>query len=229
MNWIRLAALFLAIGVHAGLVCVLLSSAPGDTALQEGHGNDELTTVATVTMDDGETFGRDLETKAEQNFVAAQQKEEAKPEPEKPEEAPTPPAEMPPLKEAETSPPPPHPEAKAQPTPQIDPEEEQRTANRALEGRRTALASAYLSEVYSSLGRHKVRPQSNRTGHVLVSLTIAPSGQIVSHDIVESSGSDALDRAAIGSLEKAAPFPPLPKGLSDGPYTVIVPFEYSTR
>lgn len=174
MNWVRVAALLFAIGVHAGVVFALLGSAPGDPALQDGHGNDELTVAATVTMEDDQTFGLDRETKAEQNSVAPQQKEEVKeeavqkpeepkladPEPAKPVEAPLPPEEKPPVKEAETPPPPPLPEAKSQlATPQIDPEEEQRAASRALEGRRTKQASVYLSEVYSALGRHKVRPE----------------------------------------------------------------------
>jgi len=62
-----------------------------------------------------------------------------------------------------------------------------------------------------------------------VMLTIAPSGKLLSHEVVQSSGSDILDRAAVASLEKAAPFPPIPRDLGVSPLTLRVPFEYTTR
>jgi len=48
-------------------------------------------------------------------------------------------------------------------------------------------------------------------GRVGVKMTILKNGQLERTEIVESSGHAILDRAALGSVRRSAPFPPLPK------------------
>jgi protein TonB len=134
--------------------------------------------------------------------------------------------EKPPEKAAEV------PETKVQPSnpaPAVDAQEEQRAASRDLEARRNQVLSLYNSKIYQVLMRHAVRPRSPQKGRVVIELTISPTGDLLSHRIVESSGSDTLDRTAMLSLERAAPFPAAPAELGRAPHTVRVPFEYAVK
>ncbi len=56
--------------------------------------------------------------------------------------------------------------------------------------------------------RHALRPKTVEKGRVVIELTLAPSGDLLAHRVVKSSGSATLDRTAMISLERAAPFPP---------------------
>jgi protein TonB len=91
------------------------------------------------------------------------------------------------------------------------------------------VSSFYKRDIMMSLRRHKVDPHSGRTGRVVVLATIASSGELVARTITESSGSDVLDRAALATFDKSAPFPAIPRELGPDPMTLRVPFEYSTR
>jgi TonB family protein len=53
--------------------------------------------------------------------------------------------------------------------------------------------------------------------------------EILSRAILQSSGSKLLDDAALASLERAAPFPPLPHSVASGPLELQVPFRFITR
>jgi protein TonB len=108
-------------------------------------------------------------------------------------------------------------------------QQEREAAERSLQARRATLASLYQGQIYSLVEHHKVNPGSRRTGRVVVELTIDPSGKLVSREVVQSSGSEVLDRAAVATLDKAAPFPPIPADLGSTPRTFRVPFEYATR
>jgi len=60
-------------------------------------------------------------------------------------------------------------------------------------------------------------------------LTLAPSGKLLDHRIVQSSGSETLDKTAMTSLERAAPFPPAPPEVGNKSHTLRVPFDYAVK
>ena len=72
----------------------------------------------------------------------------------------------------------------------------------------------------------KVRPKSRQSGTVIVRFTIDARGQVLSSEIAKSSGSKVLDAAALASIAKASPFPPMPEGWSGEPFVITVPFMY---
>lgn len=106
-----------------------------------------------------------------------------------------------------------------------NPQDEQ-IAARALAARRIKLWSAYQVEIHAAVERAKTRPYTGRVADVLVSVTIAPSGQLLSCSVAKSAGVPELDQAAMTSVERAAPFPPIPREVSAAPLTLTVPFEY---
>ncbi len=77
--------------------------------------------------------------------------------------------------------------------------------------------------------RMALRPKVVARGRVVVELTLSSSGQLLAHRVVESSGSEALDRTAMTSLEQAAPFPPIPPELGKDIHTLRVPFQYAVK
>ncbi len=56
------------------------------------------------------------------------------------------------------------------------------------------------------------RSIAGTSGTVVVRLSISPSGALASIGVSQSSGSPALDRAALATVRAAAPFPPPPNG-----------------
>ncbi len=235
MNLVRAGALLAALGVHgAFLGAFLISSAyePDVAALQSGAGKDDLTIIATVTMQTEESLGLDAASVQRQAELAggqAQPKEAAPKEPDKielpPEEAqpPAPVEEKKPEKEAVEE------QRPSNPAPASEAQEEQRASSRTYEARRSQALSLYNSSVYQALMRHALRPKTVEKGRVVIELTLAPSGYFLAHRVVKSSGSDTLDRTAMISLERAAPFPPAPPEAGAQPHTLRVPFEYAVK
>ena len=115
------------------------------------------------------------------------------------------------------------------PAPSSEAQEEQRAATRAFEARRNEVLSLYNSRVYQALMKNAMRPKTMQKGRVVLELTLAPSGELLDHHVVESSGSPALDKTAMTSLERAAPFPPVPAEVSKQSHTLRVPFEYAVK
>src|SRR5690606_30763750 len=107
--------------------------------------------------------------------------------------------------------------------------EEQRAAGAKQEGGRATALSAYRGKLYSKISRKKVTPRSRRVGTVVVRFTVGRQGELLSSEIAKSSGHQVLDEAAIASINRAAPFPPMPSEADDGPLVVSVPFKFSVR
>ena len=87
----------------------------------------------------------------------------------------------------------------------------------------------YLGKLRQHLERKKVNPRSKRTGTVEVRFSVGASGEVLTLEVVTSSGSEVLDNAAVASIEKAAPFPARPDAMSNEPLVVSVPFRFSIR
>lgn len=74
-----------------------------------------------------------------------------------------------------------------------------------------AVASNYPGKVMRRIARVRKPRVSTRTKAV-VSFGISASGNVSQVSVSHSSGSSAFDKAAIGAIRKAAPFPAPPKG-----------------
>ncbi len=246
MSWVRAVAVLAALGVHAAGALFLISSAPESNlnALQSGNGRDDLTVAATVTLQSEESIGLDA-VNAEHQEASAPAQAAPKPEPQKQQEVkkeeaiemtPPPPVESaPPQAPIQEKPPEKKEEVVKQEVQPTSPsvaalaQEEQRAMSRDLEARRSQLISLYNTRVYQALMKHALRPKAVTRGRVIVELTLSPSGQLLAHRVVQSSGYDMLDRTALASLERAAPFPPAPPELINEPHTLRVPFDYAVK
>lgn len=80
---------------------------------------------------------------------------------------------------------------------------------------------AYHKHVWSSIARHK--PRIGRGGSTTVTFAIGTNGMLRSVSVSRSSGDAQLDRLAIASVRKAAPFRK-PPSLGNRPYTVRIYF-----
>jgi periplasmic protein TonB len=82
-----------------------------------------------------------------------------------------------------------------------------------------AARASYAALVSAEINRHKFYPVAARdrgeTGSVVMALVVGPAGSIVSHALRRSSGSTALDAAAVVMLE-ASRAPPPPGGRYSG-------------
>ena len=237
MNWVRFGSAGAALGVHiAALGLFVLSAAhkPDLSALQSGGGNDDLTIVATITMQSEESLGLDAASVQRQEAslggqAAPQVQQEAMKEEEKVELPPEETQEPVPLLEEKK------PEKRivepkpSTPAPASEAQEEQRAAARAFEARQNEVLSLYNSRVYQALMKNALRPKTMEKGRVVLELTLAPSGELLDHHVVVSSGSPALDKTAMTSLERAAPFPPVPPEVSKEPHKLRVPFDYAVK
>ena len=130
----------------------------------------------------------------------------------------------------------PKPEQLKQPTPpqvanrqQETVTEERQSSGQARSGGDTTAESAYLGALRLRLERSKVSPHSGVIGTVVVRFTVDGSGNVVSREVSISSGHKILDDAAVASIDKASPFPPMPKGLNRNQIDVSVPFRFSVR
>jgi protein TonB len=105
----------------------------------------------------------------------------------------------------------------------------EKSSGQAQEGGNSTLRLAYHGVVSKALERNKVNPRSSVAGTVLLKFTIGPTGELISKGIEKSSGSKVLDDAAIAALERAAPFPAMPKEIAGEPIEMRVPYRFITR
>lgn len=107
--------------------------------------------------------------------------------------------------------------------------EEQKSAGEKQEGGDAGLKRAYLGKVRTKLERTKVNPHSRASGTVLVRFAVGPTGNLLSREVIASSGSQILDQAAVAAIEKAAPFPAFPDGMKVDKIVEVVPYRFSVR
>jgi protein TonB len=105
----------------------------------------------------------------------------------------------------------------------------EQSSGQAQQGGDTTQRRAYLGTLSKSIERSKVNPRSRQAGTVMVRFTVGPDGNLISRAVEKSSGSKVLDDAAVAALDRAAPFPPMPQNVAQGPIQVSVPFEFVTR
>ncbi|SNY91268.1 protein TonB [Cohaesibacter sp. ES.047] len=93
-----------------------------------------------------------------------------------------------------------------------------------------ALKSNYLGKIRARLRRSLVYPraaqQRRETGTATVRFRITANGRASSVSVVRSSGRTRLDKAALATVKRASPFPPLPKGLGRTSISMTVPIAF---
>lgn len=86
--------------------------------------------------------------------------------------------------------------------------------------------SAYMAEVQRKIKRDWHPPHFYENKRVTVIFRIDHDGRVIEKKVKQSSGLPAADAAALTAIDKAAPFPPLPKGGAPD-VAVSFTFDYS--
>lgn len=91
---------------------------------------------------------------------------------------------------------------------------------------KTTVLSAYVNSIHSALRNVKLGRRVRGSGQVILGFRIGDDGKVRSPEVLKSSGSAAIDQAAVDMLAKAT-FPPPPEGLGNNEY-YKVPFAFSS-
>jgi protein TonB len=93
-----------------------------------------------------------------------------------------------------------------------------------------AAVSNYPGKVVARLRRALRYPSEARSrrlnGTVQVQFVVGRSGDVGSVRLAASSGSPVLDKAALATVQRAAPFPPIPEGAGRSSWTFTVPLAF---
>ncbi len=94
-----------------------------------------------------------------------------------------------------------------------------------------ALEARYLSELRSAIARNRRYPERARrrgeTGTAVVYFVIERNGRIGGARVDKGSGSSALDKAAVESVQRLGKFKPFPEGIGRGRWALRVPIQFS--
>jgi periplasmic protein TonB len=229
---------FLSIAAHAAFAAWLLV-VPGGAALDSGEGDDQFIVEQGIAIEGLDMWGQD-ETTVQAVDAQPMEASEARPaveevkETEKVEETKIITSETGPEQEVEEV----KPEPVKEPTPPqvatLEQEaqvavEEKRATSLVQSGGEATSHSLYLGKLRTHLEKRKINPRTRQVGTAIVRFSVDASGQLLTREIATSSGNKQLDDAAIASIEKAAPFPPMPEELNKEPLVVSVPFRFTVR
>lgn len=98
-----------------------------------------------------------------------------------------------------------------------------------LRGGDVTARSAYLGTLRTHLEQAKINPRTTLIGTAVVRFKVNAAGDLLSREIAKSSGQKTLDDAALASVDRAAPFPAMPKDMHGGEIEIAVPFRFSVR
>jgi len=90
-----------------------------------------------------------------------------------------------------------------------------------------AAVSNYPGKVRNKINRAKRRAPGGERGSVVVSFTVGAGGQASGIRIARSSGSGALDRAALESVQRAAPFARIPEAAGRSSWAFNIPIVFN--
>tara|TARA_R110000868_G_scaffold133642_1_gene345311 strand:- start:1356 stop:2054 length:699 start_codon:yes stop_codon:yes gene_type:complete len=95
---------------------------------------------------------------------------------------------------------------------------------------RPAVAPNYFATLFQHLAKYKKLPRrvgSQRADYELVvRFKLQRDGQLLSADVIRSSGRDNFDKAAIDTFKRANPFPPFPDTMPQASQTIDMPVVY---
>ena len=226
MNWPRPFAIFLATCLHAGAFYALWSNhVSEDMALESGEGAGEANVVATVNLDTGDLFDQTARQASQASEASKKEREPLKKDETtalRPEESEREDQEKPRPSER------PNPKSAALASAGSQAQDAQQ-ASAAVAAHREKLLAAYQIQLHEALERAKKHIHAAQDADVLLAITIAPSGQLLSSEVLRSSGIEEADRAAIASTHRAAPFPPMPPKIGATAITFRVPYQFRVR
>lgn len=254
---LRIITWLVSLGIHGAFAAVMLWPSSSGAALEQGSGDDIMMIEQGIALQGVAKLGEDVvsveaveappvQTAAAQPLEQIEAVEEQKelPVEDVPEVEPIedtvvtsetgPENELvEPMKEELKEP---EPEVKEQPLPQQVATVQQETVIAMREssgdekkGGDATAHRAYLGKLRTHLERSKVNPRTTLIGTAVVRLTVKSDGELVAHRIVKSSGSKALDNAALASIQRASPFPEIPDEVGEETIEVSVPFKFSVR
>jgi len=246
---LRLLTWLISLALHASIALFFLIHA-GNAALEKGGGQDAMVVEQGIALEGMANLGKDeasvkavegtpTEASAatppeevqpvedEQVIASAQGPEQNVPFDPKPEAIkPVPPQ---PVVEPRPEQVQPLPQQRVATLQQETTVEQHQSSGKALLGGDTTARSAYLGALRSRLERAKINPRSRVSGTTIVDFVIDADGRVISCEVKVSSGHKVLDDAAVASIDKASPFPPMPKSLNQAQIEVSVPFKFSMR
>lgn len=88
-------------------------------------------------------------------------------------------------------------------------------------------AATWRGRVMAHLNARKRHPGGSSRGTSSVAFVIDRSGRVLSARLIRSSGSSALDRAAVSLARRASPVPAPPPNVGGGRVTLTVPIRFS--
>lgn len=91
--------------------------------------------------------------------------------------------------------------------------------------------ASWNAEVVAQIRRAAAYPSDGNgaSGTVMLNVVIDRNGRLLSRRLAGSSGSPALDRAALGIIERAAPFPRFPPAMAQAQVSRTVPLHLRPR
>ncbi len=101
----------------------------------------------------------------------------------------------------------------------------QKKGNSSMAG--NAAVSNYPGKVRNKINRAKRRAPGGERGSVVVSFVVGSGGQASGIRVARSSGSAALDRAAVDSVQRAAPFAKIPEAAGRSSWAFNVPIVFN--
>ena len=98
------------------------------------------------------------------------------------------------------------------------------------ESRERTLIERYQQIISAKIKQHEEYPPVAKRRHwegtTVVQLRLTPEGKVTDIAIVERSGHEILDEAAVKMIRKASPLPLPPEGLRGSDHTVFVPIKF---
>ncbi|MBX9701981.1 MAG: energy transducer TonB [Acetobacteraceae bacterium] len=148
----------------------------------------------------------------------------------------------PPQQRAQTPPPPPQQQLRPSPLSQIPQQRPAPNAQAAAQPAPSPLTNPasqygqrkaeddYLWLVMRKLSQYRYYPKSRETseeGVVVMRITVARDGRLLSVALSKSSGYPTLDTGVMDTVRQASPFAPLPPEISGASHTFILPVNYA--
>ncbi len=242
MSSLRVTTFVLSLMLHLSVAVPFVTGAIGQSkppSFHAGTGDDEFRIEAAIALDGPVTLGEATETieaiEAQDVPLVAPQEivEDVKVSEEEPEVTDVITADADPvdetvvLEEVVKKEPPPKQVALLEPIESI--KAQVATSGEEQEGGKSSERTEYLGKLSEHIQQFKVNPRTRLTGLVIVRLKVAATGEVLSREVVKSSGSKRLDLAALETIDRAAPFPAAPDGVVDRPLIIQQPFRFTIR